>query len=389
MAPDIPIPNPRGASTHVFELARALGQLGDEVHVVCRREGSQKSEEKISGVSFHRVYRGVVGPLSGKGNLAGADTETQGVQARAYNLYLQSFNALFVGVFASKLARDHRLQVIIERETAFGAGAVASLISHRPMVLELIGPRYSKLSAAVCSRVLAYNEKMVPRGTMGKTVFVKAAVNLDLFKPDPIARSSVRKRLGLEGSTVVGYVGTAQSWHGIEDLISASRKLRESVLGLKYLLVGPMPAKVRALAGSDPDAAFILAGTVPYPEVADYINACDIMVAPYNILKSSRRAKGIGSPLKVLEYMACGKAVIGSDLPQVADIIDDRETGLLFTQGNPDLLADRIEELSRDGALRESLGSRAIEKVRREFSWLSFARRVNSELINCVNTHAS
>jgi glycosyltransferase involved in cell wall biosynthesis len=87
--------------------------------------------------------------------------------------------------------------------------------------------------------------------------------------------------------------------------------------------------------------------------------------------------------------MACGKAVIGSDLPQVADIIDDRETGLLFPQGSPDLFADKIEELSRDDGLRESLGSRAVEKVRRDFSWLSFAKRVNSELIDCVNTHAS
>ncbi|MDA4127900.1 MAG: glycosyltransferase family 4 protein [Thaumarchaeota archaeon] len=384
----MPIPQTRGASTHVFELARALRRLGDEVHVVCRREASQKSEETISGVHFHRVYRGMMGPVSRSGPRAGIDSESQGLGAISYYLYLRSAYALFAGLVASRLAKDHDLQVILERESAFGAGAIASIISHKPMILEMIGPRYSRLSATVCSKVLAYNEKMIPDGAMGKTVFVKAAVNPDLFKPDQKARESIRARLGLDGSIVVGYVGTFQSWHGLDDLIEAARILLRSNHRFKFLFVGPIPANIKSSIDSELAESLIFAGTVPYESVPDYVNASDIAVAPYNIQNSSRRDKGIGSPLKVLEYMACGKPVVGSSLPQVAEIVVDGETGFLFPQGEPKLLAARITELANNPELRDEMGRAGLEKVRL-YSWLSFASRLQVLLEDCVNSQRS
>lgn len=389
VAPDVPIPNPRGASTHVFELARALRALGDEVHVVCRRERFQKREEEISGVVFHRVYRGLVGPLSASKPRAGSDTEAHGAKAAIYGLYLRSVSALSAGLVASRLARVYKLQVIIERETAFGAGAIASMISHKPMILELIGPRYSRLSASVSSKILAYNEKMIPRGSADKTIFVKAAVNPDLFKPDFRSRASVRQRLGIDDSIVVGYVGTSQAWHGLDDLIRAAKILHRSDPRIKFLLVGPMPGWARSRAELELVGSLILTGPVPYTSVANYINAADITVAPYNILKSTRRTKGIGSPLKVLEYMACGKAVVGSDLPQVTDLIDDRKNGLIFPQGSAEILAERIVELANDPSFREALGRSALEKVLREFSWNTFAIRLQAELSDCVRGQVS
>lgn len=384
MAPDIPIPHQRGASTHVLELARALQQLGNQVHVVCRRERFQSSEETISGVVFHRLYRGWLFPLPRSEPPVGPDGErSAGVVSTAYSLYLRTFNALFAGLFALRLIRSHGLQVIIERETAFGAGAVASVLSHRPMILEVVGPKTSRLSTYVSSRILAYNEKMVSQGALKKTVFVEAAVNPELFKPDPTARTKVRRKLGLDDAIVVGYVGTFQSWHGLEDLIRAAKMLRHFEPKLKFLLVGPL--KSNAVSFSDAgDDSLILTGPVPYEAVPDYVNAADIAVAPYNILNSSRKDVGIGSPLKVLEYMACGKPTVGSSLPQVASIIEDGRTGFLFPQGDAALLAGRIEELARNPSLREEMGKNALEKVRNEFTWVAFAQKTLLLVEECL-----
>ena len=287
------------------------------------------------------------------------------------------------------MAKAYGLQAIIERETAFGAGAIASLISHRPMILELIGPKYSLLSVSVSSKVLAYNEMMVPDGVRSKTVFVKAAVNPDVFKPDAAARNNIRGRLGIEDSIVVGYVGTFQPWHGMEDLIQAARILHDSSPKMKFLLVGPIPGRVRRLIDSELAKTLIFTGPVPYESVPEYINAFDIAVAPYNVLRSSRRSIGIGSPLKVLEYMVCGIPTIGSALPQVAEIIDDGRTGLLFPQGDAKLLAEKIVELAGNSELRNRIGRNALEKVREQFSWLSFARRMQLLLEECLNPQAS
>ncbi|MGD0477836.1 MAG: glycosyltransferase family 4 protein [Nitrososphaerales archaeon] len=383
VAPDVPIPHQRGASTHVLELARALQQLGNQVHVVCRRERFQSSEETISGVVFHRLYRGLLFPLPGSEPSIGPAGERADVVSTAYSLYLGTFNALFAGLFAVRLIRSHGLQVIIERETAFGAGAVASVLSRRPMILEIIGPKTSWLSTHVSSRILAYNEKMVSPNALKKTVFVKAAVNPELFKPDSAARMRVRKKLSIDDSIVVGYVGTFQSWHGLEDLIRAAKMLRHFGPKLKFLLVGPLKSNAASFSDAGDDS-LILTGPVPYEAVPDYINAADITVAPYNVLNSSRKDKGIGSPLKVLEYMACGKPTIGSSLPQVASIIEDGKTGFLFPQGDVSLLARRIEELARNSSLREEMGRYALERVRKEYTWVSFAQRTLSQIEECV-----
>ena len=108
-----------------------------------------------------------------------------------------------------------------------------------------------------------------------------------------------------------------------------------------------------------------LIGPVPYDRVPSYVNACDILVAPYNILGTSRRSKGIGSPLKVLEYMACGKPTIGSNLPQVADLIEDGKTGLLFPQGDARSLAKSITMLADDPRYRQQFG-RSGSRLRQE-----------------------
>jgi len=383
VAPDVPVPHQRGASTHVLELARALHQLGNQVHVVCRRERHQSSEETISGVVFHRLYRGLLFPLPGSEPSIGLAGERADVVSTAYSLYLGTFNALFAGLFALRLIRSHGLQVIIERETAFGAGAVASVLSGRPMILEIVGPKTSWLSTHISSRILAYNEKMVSRNALKKTVFVKAAVNPELFKPDSAARMRIRRKLSIDDSIVVGYVGTFQSWHGLEDLIRAAKMLRHFGPKLRFLLVGPLKNSAVSFSGVA-EGSFILTGPVPYEAVPDYLNAADITVAPYNILNSSRKDKGIGSPLKVLEYMACGKPTIGSSLPQVASIIEDGKTGFLFPQGDVSLLAERIEELARNPSLRDEMGRNALERVQKEFTWVSFAQRTLSQIEECV-----
>ena len=75
-----------------------------------------------------------------------------------------------------------------------------------------------------------------------------------------------------------------------------------------------------------------------------------------------------GMPLALIEAMAAGCAVIGSDVPGVREIIDDGVDGILVGAKNASTLADALERLLRDPAYAEKLSSAGREKALREYT---------------------
>src|SRR5712692_5138546 len=96
VAPDVPIPYPSGASVHVSELAENLTAEGHEVHVVARRiRGSDRSLERLGGVTFHRVYSLILFGQTRWSRPGGARSrERTGLTGRLYYAYLATIYAL-------------------------------------------------------------------------------------------------------------------------------------------------------------------------------------------------------------------------------------------------------------------------------------------------------
>jgi glycosyltransferase involved in cell wall biosynthesis len=70
----------------------------------------------------------------------------------------------------------------------------------------------------------------------------------------------------------------------------------------------------------------------------------------------------------VLEAMALGKPVIGSNIGGIPEQIEDGRTGFLFPMGDTAALAARMSGLARNKALRISMGRAARRKLENEFS---------------------
>lgn len=377
----------RGASTHVYEVARNLTLLGDEVHVLSRRLNHlQRRTEVIDGIMVHRIYRGILGPIpwSRYADLESNHDEPAGLLRRAYEAYLFSIFTVYAGILAASIIHRHGVDVVIERETSFGAGAVASALTGVPLVLEVIGPRYSARSLKRASTILAYTELMVGRNVENdRVLIVDAAVDAERFRPDADSGKCVRRSMGLHDEDfVVGYVGTFQPWHGVDDLLLATRSLVSRIPHLRLLLVGPYYDLVKRHTkelGLTTICRF--AGPVPYHQVCDYVNACNLLVAPYNPSKSMlRRRGGIGSPLKVLEYMACGKPVITSAVKPVDRLVHDGKEGLLIPPGDPEALCSTIQRLIKDPTFAEEIGQRGRRLVENHYSWKRFASNLHSVL---------
>ena len=177
----------------------------------------------------------------------------------------------------------------------------------------------------------------------------------ELFRPNVIARGAVRQRLGIPfDAVVVGFVGILRPWHGVELLLEAFSQIEHS-LGDVFLLIvgdGPSQTELEQLAQSLGLAnKVIFTGRIPHRQVADYLAAFDIAVSP--------RATFYASPMKILEYMATGLAVIAPHMPNLQDLISDGVDGILFKAEDAHELANSLATLVKDQALRIRLGENA------------------------------
>jgi glycosyltransferase involved in cell wall biosynthesis len=77
---------------------------------------------------------------------------------------------------------------------------------------------------------------------------------------------------------------------------------------------------------------------------------------------------GEGMEHETLALNACGTPVVCPATPSGKEYVLDGETGLLFEPGNRRQLADKLQLLASDDALRKRLGEQAQERARR-LSW--------------------
>lgn len=94
-------------------------------------------------------------------------------------------------------------------------------------------------------------------------------------------------------------------------------------------------------------------------DVADIVRASDLFVLP-SIFE--------GMPLSVIEAMACGKAVVATDVDGTADVVVNNVTGYLVPSQNTEELAHKIIELLEDAELRTRFGKKGKERVEKFFS---------------------
>jgi glycosyltransferase involved in cell wall biosynthesis len=109
----------------------------------------------------------------------------------------------------------------------------------------------------------------------------------------------------------------------------------------------------------------IFTGGVPYSEVPKYVAAADMCLAlfPVNLITMSK------SPLKVYEYLAAGKAVIGRNIGEISRCIENGKNGILTYSDDPEEYAEKIlNAFSSDGYIKR-LGQNARKTIDEKFSW--------------------
>lgn len=226
----------------------------------------------------------------------------------------------------------------------------------------------------------AMRDELVRRGVApGRIALLPNAVDPLRFRPRPRDRA-LAARLGIAaGTPVIGYVGSFNSYEGLDDLARACAVLHGRGRDFRLVLVGEEPAHLRGsvLPGLQAIAAAAgmahkvhLPGRVPAEEAGAWYSLVDIAPIP----RRSTAVTRLVPPLKPFEAMAMEKAVVLTDLPPLAEILRQGETGLLVPAGDPDALAGALDRLVLDGDLRRRLGRAARREVERTRDWAGVAR---------------
>ncbi len=166
-------------------------------------------------------------------------------------------------------------------------------------------------------------------------------------------------------------VAGLRNFKGHTHLFDALRLLE--LRGRKVILdvVGDGPLRAELEAEADDNVVFH--GALDIDRVFDIIASADMAVMPSVVMPDGRRD---GIPVALIEAMALGVPVISTRVSGIPELVEHEVTGLLVEQRDPEQLADAIERLLDDAALRRSLGRRGRERVEQDFDLAATANRM-------------
>jgi glycosyltransferase involved in cell wall biosynthesis len=281
-------------------------------------------------------------------------------------LYERHAYFMFMGVLLGKW---------LKRPVVLEVNELSGFTRARGLIMEGLARRidawvFARASHVLCvSRVLA--DEVQQRGaSSGRVHVLPNAIDPNRFRT-AIPGQSVRARLGLEGSIVIGHVGLFCFWDRLDVLIEVAKSIRELHPKIKVLLVGDGPEMEnlkRTAFRLGMERAVIFSGPVPRDDVPAYIDAMDICVLP--------NSNAFGSPIALFEFMAMEKPCVVPDLGPMCDVIVDNVTGLLFPHADYAALKKAILRCVEDSTLRSQLGARAKDTVLQRHTWVANARIV-------------
>lgn len=211
------------------------------------------------------------------------------------------------------------------------------------------------------------------KGYEGPTTLLPGSIDPSIYYPVSGTDDLFPDWKQPEDQVIIGYMGRVAREKGLGTLLEALRRLPDE-LQWRLIVVGEgdyaheFDQQAEQVGIS---SQIIRTGYVPHPDAPKYLSAFDVLVLPSETQPNWKEQFG----RVLIEAMACGTAVVGSDSGEIPNVIDDTEGGLVFEEGNPEELRRTLQKLIQDAALRNSLSERGRETVRANYSHESLARR--------------
>jgi len=364
-----------GGARHVMEVVKHLGLLGHRVELFAPKTGNPRPEMKNVRIVYVPTIRTRILSWVVFYSLSffcmwfrGRKESPDLIYARemTYNLFLPLLSTLLGCPLIVEVNA-----LILDEMKMFGEGKTK-------LALARFCQRHSLL---LSDRILAVTDG-IKTGLVqaygvhaGRISVVPNGTDPEHFRPMDMVKC--RREVGLDTrAPIVGFVGSCYPYHDVKCLIEAAPLVSKEFKDTRFVIVGDGSMRRvwkdltvdRRLSDS-----FFFVGAAPYEKVPYYMNAFTICVAPFT--RQRNENSGL-SPLKLYDYMACGKAVVSNQLQDLGDLIEGNRAGKLVPPEDPVSLAGAILELLGDQGLREEMGRNGRALVEKQYTWEATTKRI-------------
>lgn len=231
--------------------------------------------------------------------------------------------------------------------------------------LETFVCRQASHVAVLCQGV---KSDLIQRGIdPGKMTAVYNGVNVEGFQPCA-PDEEFKQAWGLQDRLMIGFIGSFYRYEGLDLLVQAMADVIKVVPNAMLLLVGGGEVEEelrKQVVALGIEKAVVIPGRIPHERIPGVYALVDVLAYP----RHPMRLTELVTPLKPLEAMAMGKALVASAVGGHRELIQDGETGLLFQPGNASSLAKSLTMLLTNHAFRKQLETQGMRWVRKERSW--------------------
>lgn len=339
--------NRAGGLIRIFDLANNLTRLGHSVILFSPKIGFPERQTIAKVIEIPFINLPILRPLTF--HLLSSLVLLLKIYKRPSCLYVRQMNS-FLHLLLAKLFKIPSIfEIPNDPYLAY---------TQQSMIRRLLEKLIDKYSMMLANKIVVLSDWSKRRFNriggipLSKLIVLPSCSDTELFTP--LSREECCTGLGFDPSLLyVGFAGSFYSYQGIDTLIDSAPKILKQFANTRFLLIGdgPMMSTWQDKASQKGlQDAFIFSGRVPYKQVPKYIGAMDICVAPH------KRDTNQSSPVKLFDYMACGKPIVASNIDVVREIIDQNECAILIPPDNCTELAQAIISLLVDQTKREKMG---------------------------------
>lgn len=337
------------------ELAAAQAARGDDVLVVSLTpEGSPRPPSTTARLAFHDVACRSRRPLRDIELLARARAAIRRFAPDVVHVHNSPLGAaVLAGIPVPKVLTFDYFQY---RGTNSPLAKAAYRMALKMFDLLLPVSDYCAREAAAWWSLPQTSFRVLPNG-----------VNTDQFRPDAERRAVARRRYGLDGEPVIGYVGRVCEQKGSDLLVEAYKTVKKSFPQVALLVAGPTGRFGSSASSSLTDQIHEVGGRwlgpVPEDELADVYRSLDLCVMP------TRQDEMFG--MAAAEALSSGTPVVCSDHGGLPEVVPTT-AGVLVDPNDAATLANALGALLVDPERRSRLSAVAAEAAGR-FRWSSIA----------------
>lgn len=368
----------RGTPLAIFQLIKALSQLGHNVDLITYHIGD---DVHIDNLRHHRIWKFPFVTSVKKGQSIEKIFLDIFVFLKAFVLLSRNKydcihaveEAATMGVFLKKLFNKFLIYDMDSSMSDQLRDSTSLFWNNRVLLwlveyLEKMTIKKSDLVLAVCKALM---EKVHSVSPGKKVVLLEDIPNAEPFDPSMKNKAEqLRADLGLKRKKIVLYTGTFESYQGIDLLLASVGEVVKEFNSVKFVLVGGDAEQVRqttkeANALGIKDNLLIL-GKRPLEEMPLFMEISDILVSPRN--------KGTNTPMKIYTYLQSGKPIVATRLLTHTQILTDDVAVLV----NPDQksFSEGIMRVLRNEEKGKILGQAGRKLVEEYYSYDSFRNKL-------------